>query len=253
MFSQARNVTIVLVIIAASMCFQLLLERFWPRSRRREHNEVIGWQLGILGTTYAVILGFMLYTVWTNFGQAQLNTEAEANAATNIFRLCASLPPAEGNRLRHAIRTYVDSVVQKDWPAMEAGGTGSIESHVISQQLWQMITNLKLEGSELSAQDHILSEMSSLAEHRRVRQLECTSRLPDVLWWVLVVGAVVTVISVCMLGGTNGWLHSFQVFCFSALIALVLVAISDIDHPFQGSVYVAPDAFLHAQTYMNWQ
>ena len=33
--------------------------------KRRTYNDIIGWQVSVLGTTYAVILGFMLYTVWS--------------------------------------------------------------------------------------------------------------------------------------------------------------------------------------------
>jgi hypothetical protein len=35
------------------------LNRIWPVAHRTSHNELIGWQLGILGTLYAVIMGFM--------------------------------------------------------------------------------------------------------------------------------------------------------------------------------------------------
>ena len=38
-------------------------------------HYLMGWQLSVLGTTYAVILGFMLYTVWTDLGVANLNVD----------------------------------------------------------------------------------------------------------------------------------------------------------------------------------
>ena len=60
------------------------------------HNDLIGWQLSVLGTTYAVIVGFMLYTVWINFGAADLNADAEANSLVNVYRLSYGL--ARGTR-----------------------------------------------------------------------------------------------------------------------------------------------------------
>jgi hypothetical protein len=54
-----------------------------------------------------------------------------------------------------------------------------------------------------------------------------------------------------MFGAANAWLHGIQVFAFSLLVALVLLAIADIDRPFQGSVHVRDAAFRRAQQAMN--
>lgn len=59
------------------------LNRVWPWEKRRAYNDLIGWQLSILATTYAVILGFMLYAVWSSFGEAELNVNLEANAVVD--------------------------------------------------------------------------------------------------------------------------------------------------------------------------
>lgn len=108
-----QNVIIAVVIVSAALLFRWLLEQIWPTVRRRAHNDIIGWQLGILGTTYAVILGFMLYTVWTNFGLAEINADSEANAIVNVYRLADGLPPQQQEQLRHAARNYVEVVLKK--------------------------------------------------------------------------------------------------------------------------------------------
>ncbi len=101
MLTQIENIVILLVTMTGSMAFMSLLNRTWPRDKRRIHNDLIGWQLNILGTTYAVILGFMLYTVWTNFGEANLNVDLEANALRNVYRLAEGLPPSSARRSKN--------------------------------------------------------------------------------------------------------------------------------------------------------
>jgi hypothetical protein len=54
-----------------------------------------------------------------------------------------------------------------------------------------------------------------------------------------------------MFGASNGALHIIQVSAFTLLIALVLVAIADINRPFQGSVHVSDYAFRRAQMDMK--
>jgi Protein of unknown function (DUF4239) len=254
MLDTVQDILCVILIVSGSLLFRGILERFWPGSNRIKHNDIIGWQLGILGTTYAVILGFMLYTVWINFGEADLNADAEANAIVNVYRLADGLPSPVREQIQQTARSYADTVVTKDWPTMAVGNTGQLPSHAINQKLWRILMSVKAATpTELTAEDHALYELSAVAEHRRTRRLQSTSRLPAILWFVLVVGGIVTIMSSCMFGASNNRLHAIQVFSFSLLIALVLVAIADIDRPFQGVVHVSDAPFRRAQQNMSEQ
>ena len=118
--------------------------------------------------------------------------------------------------------------------------------------LWKTLLSVKpTTASEGTAEDHALSEMSALSEHRRTRLLQNASRIPGILWWVLILGAVVTIASATMFGTGSQLLHALQVFSFSFLVSLVLVAIADIDRPFQGSVHVNSFAFERARQVMS--
>lgn len=248
MQTTAEDVIIVIAIVCGVLIFRAVLDRFWPLTNRREHNDIIGWQLSILGTTYAVIVGFMLYAVWTNFGLAEVNAEAEANAAVNIYRLAEGLPPQQSEQIRTSVRTYIDVVLSDDWPAMRRGDSSVLESRDINQHMWQILMTVKTATpGELTAEDHALSELSALAEHRRIRLLQSDSRLPPILWWVLIVGGVVTILSSCMFGASSRRLHNIQLIFFSSLIALALIATAEIDRPFRGSVHVSDRAFRRAQ------
>ena len=252
MLSYWQDMVVVLLIVGASMLFKTVLNRLWATEKRRAHNDLIGWQLSILGTTYAVIIGFMLYTVWTNFGLADVNAAAEANSVVNVYRLAEGLPDQQREELRESARRYADAVVDKDWPAMARGEGDAFDSSMINRSMWHILMSVKAASpTEITAEDHALYELSSMAEHRRIRGLQCTSSLPGVLWWVLIIGGMVTIMSSCMFGSENSWLHGLQVFAFSLLIALVLVAIADINSPFQGSVHVQDSAFRRAQMNMK--
>jgi len=251
MLTTWEDIFIVVLVVLCSLLFKAALDRLWTREYRRTHNDLIGWQLSILGTTYAVIVGFMLYTVWTNFGLAEVNADSEANALVNVFRLADGLPASQREQLKEAARKYADIVLDSDWPQMAQGFEGSLASHQADRQMWQILTSVKAASpTEITAEDHALYELSSVAEHRRIRQLQSVSRLPGVLWFVLIVGGALTIMSSCMFGSESSWLHSMQVFAFSLLLALALVAIGDIDRPYQGSVHVANTAFKRAQMNM---
>jgi len=251
MLTRTENILILILMMVGSMLFMKVLNRIWPREKRREHNDLIGWQLGTLGTTYAVILGFMLYTVWTTYGAAELNVDLEANALRNVYSLAEGLPEPQRVQLVMQTRAYADAVVDHDWPEMARSRIPE-QSHLINQAMWKTLMSVKLATpSEIAAEDHALYELSALTEHRHTRLLQSAYRLPAIFWCVLLVGAAATILSASMFGAINVRLHALQVFCFTLLITLVLLAIADVNLPFRGWVHVSNFAFIRAQQNMK--
>jgi Protein of unknown function (DUF4239) len=252
MLNTIDDVVLVILIVTFSLLFMVALNHFWPPAKRSPHNDVIGWQLSILGTTYAVIIGFMLYTVWTNFGLAGVNANAESNSIQNVYHLAEGLPDPQRSELKDAARSYADTVVQQDWPAMSHSVSPSLKSRGVATRMWQILMSVKAASpNEILAEDHALSELSAVVAYRKMRETESSSTLPTVLWLVLVVGGGLTIMSSCTFGSSNHWLHALQVFAFSLLISMVLAAVADIDRPFQGSVHVSDSSFRRAQINMK--
>jgi Protein of unknown function (DUF4239) len=251
MLGLTQNIVTLIVTMVGAMLFMALLNRIWPREQRHAHNDLIGWQLGILGTTYAVILGFMLYTVWTTFGAAELNVDLEANALRNVYRLAEGLPEPQRSHLVSLSRSYADAVVTEDWPEMAHDRIPEL-SHQINQEMWKTLMSVKIASpTEVVAEDHALSELSALTEHRRTRLLQSAYQLPTIFWCVLLVGGLLTITSTSMFGSANAGLHTLQVFSFTLLITLVLLAIADVNLPFRGWVHVSNYAFIRAQQNMK--
>jgi hypothetical protein len=116
-----QNVVAVGATVIGSLLFMVALNRVWPWAKRRTNNDVIGWELTVLGTTYAVILGFMLYAVWARLGEAELNVDLEANGVIDVYRLADALPEPQRTQLQTLARSYVDSVIHQEWPQMAKG------------------------------------------------------------------------------------------------------------------------------------
>jgi hypothetical protein len=251
MLTLTQNIVILISMVAGSMLFMTALNRLWPREKRQAHNDLIGWQLNIIGTTYAVILGFMLYTVWTGFGAANLNVDLEASALRNIYRLAEGLPDPQRTQVQKQSRSYAQAVIDQDWPEMANGRTPE-ESHEINQAMWKTLMSLTTASpTQIVAQDHAISELSSLTEHRRTRLIQSKYHLPTIFWGVLLIGGLLTIASASMFGSANAPLHSLQVFFFTLLITLVLLAIADVNLPFRGWVHVDSYAFVRAQENMK--
>src|SRR5215469_18691330 len=182
MLSFFQDAIIVVATVAGALLFMVAVNLAWPWEKRRAHNDLIGWQLSILGTTYAVILGFMLYAVWTSLGEAALNVDLEANAVMDIYRLAGALPEPQHTQLQTLARSYVDEVIDQEWPQMAKGEVPQ-KSTAIDAAMWKTVISVQAASPmEVNAQDHAMSELSSVAQHRLTRILQSTTRLPNVLW-----------------------------------------------------------------------
>jgi hypothetical protein len=234
------------------------LRWLWPVTQRREHNDVIGWQISVLGTTYAVILAFMLWNVWNNFQTARINAEMEANDVVNLYRTAGGLDPVQSVPIRGLCREYAAVIVGEEWPAM-AREQLSARSFTVTQRLWDVLVQTRSDAADSSSKqappdifrqskfEQAFGALKQMSEHRRLREIESRMKLPGILWAVLVVGGIVVIGSACLFGCENFALHFIHVFVLSLMLSLVLVAIAEIDRPFQGPVRVQPDAFVFAQ------
>jgi Protein of unknown function (DUF4239) len=242
-----QDVELVAASILAALGFLWFLKRFWPSTQRRDHNDIIGWQVSVLGTTYAVIIGFMLYAVWTTLQSAEIDADGEANCLVNIFRLADGLPAEQRIQVHKLAREYADAVIEQEWPAMLAGRLHASGRGVI-QQLWTTVLGVKPNTfSEQTSMNLTLTEISSMTEHRRLRELQSQTQLPAILWMVLILGGILTTLSSCLFGTDNFKLHCVQVFSLTLLLSLALVAIADIDRPYQGAIHVNPNGFERAR------
>lgn len=251
LLNTGQNIYLVVLWVVLSITCLVLLNRFWAPSRRRVHNDVVGWQISIIGTIYAVMIGFMLYAVWANFQTAETNVDNEANSLANLYQTADGLPATQRDEVQNLARKYAFLVVTKEWPAMSHEQLASAGFETL-QQLWEILSHTPAQSplQEICLQQ-AMRELNSLSEHRRIRRLEARTKMPTILWAVLIIGGVITIGSSCLIGSENVVLHFALIMALSFLISLALVAIGDIDQPFQGMVHVNPTAFARAQATME--
>jgi hypothetical protein len=248
MLSYAQSGLFVVAAMVMSVVVVVVLNRAWPISSRKLVNDVTGWQLGILGTTYGVILGFMLFTVWNDFRGAEVNANLEASSLLTVSRIAAGLPSPEREAIHALGVKYAEATINQDWPAMQTQQT-SQASQLVAGDMWKVLTEMKSDGN--SSADSLANALKDLSERRSLREQELQERLPGILWLLLMAGAGATVGSSCLLGNDNQWLHLCQVLALTFVVSVALASIADLARPFEGAVSVSPVAFERALTLMQ--
>jgi hypothetical protein len=247
MLSYVESGLFVAAAMIGTIVIVALLNRAWPMPSRKLVNDVTGWQLGILGTTYGVILGFMLFTVWNDFRGAEVNANMEASALLTVSRIGEGLPSPEREAIHVLGLKYAETTINDDWPAMQAQQDGRA-SEQVAGEMWKVLAEMKSDGPDSG--DHLENALKDLSERRNLRE-ELRNRLPGILWLLLMAGAVATVGSSCLLGNDNEWLHYCQVLALTFVVSVALASIADLARPFEGAVSVSPVAFERALKLMQ--
>ena len=246
MLSPTGNVLILVLVMGGALLFMVAINRVWPVKSRYGREDLIGWQLSVLATTHAVIMGFMLYAGWSNLLAIRLNIELEASALQNVYRLADGLPSEPRARIQREAQEYAQAVIDGDWPELAAGRLPEA-SHQINQSMWKTLTAVQVASpSEITALDQALSELRTLTQCRRTRLLQSASHLPGIFWCVLIVGGVLTIVSVTVFGSSIYRLHVLQVFSLTLLITLAMLTIANLERPFVQGVRVDNYAFQRA-------
>jgi Protein of unknown function (DUF4239) len=221
----------------------LLVQRLVPPDRREKHNDVAGFIYAVLGVAYAVLLAFMLISVWQDYKIAQTNVESEAHELAGVYFLASRLPEPQRTHVQDLARRYARVVVGEEWPMMEQGQTSPRADSLLRQLRLELLEFDPRTRGEQVLYERGLTDLHNAIDARRSRLLEVREGIPNLLWVVLVVGGVITVSFTYLFGLESNVAHALMVAALTLLICGILFTIGEFDYPFSGAVGIRPDAF----------
>jgi Protein of unknown function (DUF4239) len=252
MLSYLQSAMIVLICVAVVLFITHHLNRRLEEDSRKRANGVNGWQLSILGAIYSVALGFMLSDAWLAYQTASVDVREEAAAVSSIYREAALLPAPCAEPLQNAALGYVQAVVNVEWPSMD-GRKQDWRGAPLLQQMWRLANTCGTHQVDGYDRDQIIRALETLQARRDSRIEDYNGHLPLMMWVVLLFGAVIVIAASCLLGNEKQSIHCFHVISLTVLITVTLLAISDLDRPFDGATRIDPGAFRLVMDNMNHQ
>lgn len=217
---------------------------FEVRRRHHEMGTTIFLQLGVI---FAVLLAFVFSEVWSQYNSAGDSIQMECSALQGAAVLASALPPELGRPILDAELSYINGVIQDEWPQMFSSRG---EDLAVASKLTQLIryaAQMKTEDpSVLGTRQQLVAALEEANSQRSERIFQIGSGVPSLLWCVLIGFGAVLAAFVTMAGVENkGALISFSM-TFAAAVAAILVLIHLLDYPFEGALALSPQPFLIA-------
>jgi hypothetical protein len=234
----------ILLVIGISVAGLMLVRRYASKFTLKEHNDITGFIIAVVGVIYAVTLAFLVIVVWEDFSHAEDTVQHEVDALTDIYHGVQVFPPAERDRIRAAIKTYNHVIVSEEWPAMQHGGV-SADADKVKTQISDDITNLVPVGVRAGDEHRELLQLNeSFLDARRARLHQNDEGVPALMWWSMAFGGALTIGFAYLFGGVDRTQHIVLVALLSALIAAMLVLVIEINLPFRGDSAVSDQIWL---------
>ena len=102
-----------IVIVTAVACLgQAFVQRRVPREDFFQHNDVAGPMLAVVGTLYAVVLGFVTVVVWQQYDSTRARVSVESASVGDAWHSAVGLPAAVRNPLRHDMTAFASDMLK---------------------------------------------------------------------------------------------------------------------------------------------
>jgi hypothetical protein len=229
------SIVILLAANVAAISAMLLVRRRAPEGSYFKDGDRASGVFGVLAGGFAIFAGFIIFLAFTTYDQSRSGGEAEALTVIQQFETAELLPPAMRDRLTGEIVCYARSVVNQEWPQMEAGkGGDTINPWGAALFRSLRLTNPKSAG-EQAAYSKWLDQTSDREEGRSDRLHGAEGIIPSSIWIVLfLIAGVVFVYMLFFADSAEGAVSQAMLMgSATTVIVLTLAAINALDSPYR--------------------
>jgi hypothetical protein len=225
------------IVVAAALAGVGLM--FVVRRRARDEYFFIEVERGagvfaFLGTAFAVLLAFVVLEAFGSFNDARTGAESEATSLVELSRTSEFFAPADRERLAGRLICYARAVIDDEWPAMREGDRSPLVQHWV-ERIGPALRQVEVRTPKQEAAFlQLLEQEADRAEARRARLSEATRALPAPVWFILVLGAALTIgFELLFADRREGFLvQGSLIAVVSALVTAGLLLVWFLDHPY---------------------
>jgi hypothetical protein len=205
-------------------------------------NEPIIHNAANFGLFFAVLLGLLTVAAFENTKSLHDNISRETSSLSTIYRSADVYPEPLRSEPKAELRDYTHYVIDKDWPAHRRGVVPEGGEHRLQVIRATLMSYEPATKTQELLHTEFLHYMGEMAVYREARMEAVNAAIPGVMWYMVVIGALLTIVFLWMLhmdlmpqiilGGITAFFLGIMIFLIYAM-----------DHPLQGAVSVPPDAF----------
>jgi hypothetical protein len=224
-----------------AFCGLWVSRRIIPAHFLNPSHDVTGPFFNTLGTVYGILLAFIVSTTWQQFSATQANLVQEARYLGDLYFATKAFHAPAQQEMQQLLRDYRDSVVHEEWPCLAQGKANPKTAQLFKQIGYTYIKFKNSDASEGAFLQESLHNLVIIAGLRASRIDDSSSSLLPVLWFVLLIGALITIGFSFLFGAHNFTAQAIMTMLLTGVISMAFFTIINLDFPFTGATTVSPE------------
>jgi chromate transport protein ChrA len=234
----------VAVTLAASaggaMIGVVVVRRFVHATEDVIENEIVGWMFSGIVVVVAVLLAFVVFSVYDRYSNLRNATTDEAAQLVVVYRDTQQFSEPSRTLAQKALRNYAQEVTTKEWQSH-----GLLLAHNTPDALnpvWDAYRSRVGEDPN-GAVDGRLHDLEHI---RHLRHLASEASLPPGFWPLLIGGSVATIVAVLFFSIKRAVVQIVLTTVLSVILCGTLLLISALNRPYTGPTPISKRPFAHA-------
>ena len=222
------------MVVAAAITVKLLVRRRAPMAGWFADPARSAGTLSVIGTMFAVMLAFVILLALQSYQRARNGSSVEAIAVTELHSVAGVFQPPASDRLQGELVCYARAVIDDEWPAMREGRSSELVQSWIDRLGHEFAIADPHGAREETAYAQWFDEQAQRREGRRERLAEATPLVPLPLWFVLGIGASLTIAYMCAQADRREGVlvQSIPIGFVTALVTAGMLVVFFLDHPY---------------------
>jgi hypothetical protein len=231
-------VSILLIVIPTGVAIaaMLVVRHFAPPGGFLHGMESADGIFSAAGAGLAVLLAFVIFTVFSSWENAREGAGTEAVAAQQLYATAGFFQEPQADQLRGETVCYARAVIHQGWPAMahEKAESATVQGWVDQLDATMQVTPVhgNKDGATL---EHWFDVSQDRQEGRRARLAEAQPFVPGFVWVVLMLIVLMVVAFQCLFAdpGATAFGQAIAMSAMTATLISALVLIWVLDRPFE--------------------
>lgn len=208
-----------------------------------DFNATVSYATSGFGLFYGLLLGLLTVAAYQNSDRVTEAAMAEATALGSIYSQVDTYPEPIRGDVQEMMRDYVLFTIYREWPAHRKGEVlngGYDRADAILRKLASF--DPKTEAQRV-VHGEVIASFETFSESRQRRLAGVITKIPDVLWYAVMVGAVINILLVALLRMrlrphlVLGTINAF-------FLGVILFVIVTLDRPLRGDGAVPPEPLM---------
>lgn len=242
--SLPTGLSVTLGIIVASffsVSLYFIAHRLWRGETSRETRRIADNVATRIGVIHAVVIGMMFTSVRVEYNEMIVAVESEASAILRLYHAMGRQGGGKMNEARKHLGDYVRFVVNVQWPALRelrsVPNDPEIAGRHVLDRVWDSIDRADFKPGDLRFKELL----DQVEDFRMQRLFDTKGSLLPIFWYIAFIGYLLTLMTLYLPPPTTK--RCLLVSFYSSMVAVVLLGIYILTHPYSFAAGIGPDLF----------